>query len=211
MSEEKISKALEIKYEPTDSPKEAIVDKKQLSQLKRERREQLLNTDFDSARDGIKELIGTGMDAVDGIMRVATAGDSPRAYEVAATLLKTLSEMNKDLLDLHTKANEADKDKVSIKNTTNNSIYVGSTTDLQNLLNKSRSQFKSGENLIDAEKLIKRFNFEDLKNNKEKQEYVILEIKIDNNIKLYNDPNFNNIGCYTYENINKNDIIIINK
>jgi len=122
-----------------------------LSQLKRERREQLLNTDFDSARDGIKELIGTGMDAVDGIMRVATAGDSPRAYEVAATLLKTLSEMNKDLLDLHTKANEADKDKVSIKNTTNNSIYVGSTTDLQNLLNKSRSQFKSGENLIDAE------------------------------------------------------------
>jgi hypothetical protein len=59
--------------------------------------------------------------------------------------------MNKDLLDLHTKANEADKDKVSIKNTTNNSIYVGSTTDLQNLLNKSRSQFKSGENLIDAE------------------------------------------------------------
>jgi glycogen debranching enzyme len=119
--------------------------------MKRERREQLLNTDFDSARDGIKELIGTGMDAVDGIMRVATAGDSPRAYEVAATLLKTLSEMNKDLLDLHTKANEADKDKVSIKNTTNNSIYVGSTTDLQNLLNKSRSQFKSDENVIDAE------------------------------------------------------------
>ena len=38
------------------------------------------NTDFDSARDGIKELIGTGMYAVDGIMRVATAGDSPRAY-----------------------------------------------------------------------------------------------------------------------------------
>ena len=59
--------------------------------------------------------------------------------------------MNKDLLDLHTKANEADKDKVSIKNTTNNSIYVGSTTDLQNLLNKSRSQFKSDENVIDAE------------------------------------------------------------
>jgi len=151
MSEEKISKALEIKYDPTDSPKEAVVDRKQLSQMKRERREQLLNKDFDSARDGIKELIGTGMDAVDGIMRVATAGDSPRAYEVAATLLKTLSEMNKDLLDLHTKANEADKDKVSIKNTTNNSIYVGSTTDLQNLLNKSRSQFKSDENIIDAE------------------------------------------------------------
>lgn len=85
------------------------------------------------------------MDAVDGIMRVATAGDSPRAYEVAATLLKTISDMNKDLLEIHKQANDAEKDKVSVRNTTNNSIYVGSTTDLQNLLNKSRSQFKSDE------------------------------------------------------------------
>lgn len=145
MSEEKISKALEIKYEASETPKEAVVDKKQLSQLKKERREQLLNTDFDTARDGIKDLINTGMDAVDGIMRVATAGDSPRAYEVAATLLKTISDMNKDLLEIHKQANEAEKDKISVRNTTNNSIYVGSTTDLQNLLNKSRSQFKSDE------------------------------------------------------------------
>lgn len=145
MSEEKISKALEIKYEATDFPKEAVVDKKQLAQMKKERREQLLNTDFDTARDGIKDLINTGMDAVDGIMRVATAGDSPRAYEVAATLLKTISDMNKDLLEIHKQANDAEKDKVSVRNTTNNSIYVGSTTDLQNLLNKSRSQFKSDE------------------------------------------------------------------
>lgn len=145
MSEEKISKALEIKYESSDAPKEAVVDKKQLAQMKKERREQLLNTDFDTARDGIKDLINTGMDAVDGIMRVATAGDSPRAYEVAATLLKTISDMNKDLLEIHKQANDAEKDKVSVRNTTNNSIYVGSTTDLQNLLNKSRSQFKSDE------------------------------------------------------------------
>ena len=113
--------------------------------MKKERREQLLNTDFDTARDGIKDLINTGMDAVDGIMRVATAGDSPRAYEVAATLLKTISDMNKDLLEIHKQANDAEKDKVSVRNTTNNSIHVGSTTDLQNLLNKSRSQFKSDE------------------------------------------------------------------
>jgi glycogen debranching enzyme len=154
MSEEKISKALEIKYEGSEKPKEAVVDKKQLAQMKKERREQLLNTDFDTARDGIKDLINTGMDAVDGIMKVAIAGDQPRAYEVAATLLKTLSDMNKDLLEIHKQANEAEKEKISVKNTTNNSIYVGSTTDLQNLLNKSRSQFKSDsedDTVIDAE------------------------------------------------------------
>jgi len=75
-------------------------------------------------------------------MRVAEAGDSPRAYEVASLLLKTVTEMNKDLIDIHKKAKDAEKENVTIKNTTNNSIYVGSTTDLQNLINKSRSQYK---------------------------------------------------------------------
>ena len=98
--------------------------------------------DFEKARDSITEMISTGMDAVQGIMRVAEAGDSPRAYEVASLLLKTVTEMNKDLIDIHKKAKDAEKENVTIKNTTNNSIYVGSTTDLQNLINKSRSQYK---------------------------------------------------------------------
>lgn len=38
MSEEKISKALEIKYEATDFPKEAVVDKKQLAQMKKRKK-----------------------------------------------------------------------------------------------------------------------------------------------------------------------------
>ena len=87
-------------------------------------------------------MISVGMEAVDGIMKVATAGDSPRAYEVASILLKTISEMNKDLIEIHKKANDADADRVKSINTTNNAIYVGSTTDLQNLLNKARSKNK---------------------------------------------------------------------
>lgn len=84
------------------------------------------------------------MDALDGIMKVANASDSPRAYEVAALLLKTVSEMNKDLIVVHEKTENIQREKIT--NITNNSIYVGSTTDLQNLINKSRAQNKVIEN-----------------------------------------------------------------
>jgi hypothetical protein len=149
MSNENISKALEIDYE--SKPKEIVVDKKQLEEIKKQQRETLLNTDFNTARDNLKDLINTGFDAVDGIMKVATAGDHPRAYEVAALLMKTVSEMNKDLIDIHKQTNEAEKQNVTVNNTTNNSIYVGSTTDLQNLLNQSRSQFKSSDEIVEVE------------------------------------------------------------
>ena len=138
---QKISKALDVEYDPS-KPKELPVCKKDLEKIKKEQREAMLSGDFEKARDSITEMITTGMDAVQGIMRVAEAGDSPRAYEVASLLLKTVTEMNKDLLEIHKKAKDAEKENVTIKNTTNNSIYVGSTTDLQNLINKSRSQYK---------------------------------------------------------------------
>ena len=140
-SNEKISKALDVDFDPS-TPKEITVSKKDIEKIKKEKREVMLSGDFEKARDSITEMISTGMDAVQGIMRVAEAGDSPRAYEVASLLLKTVTEMNKDLIDIHKKAKDAEKENVTIKNTTNNSIYVGSTTDLQNLINKSRSQYK---------------------------------------------------------------------
>lgn len=146
MSDEKISKALEIEYE--EKPKEIVLSNKQLDEFKKQKRETLLNADFDTARNNIRDLINTGFDAVDGIMKVATAGDHPRAFEVASLLLKTVSEMNKDLINIHKQTNEAEKENITVTNTTNNSIYVGSTTDLQNILNKSRSQFKPSDDLI---------------------------------------------------------------
>jgi len=84
-------------------------------------------------------------------LKVATEGDSPRAYEVAAQMIKTVSEANKDLIDLHKKMKEIKREDITLNqnNTTNNSIYVGSTTDLQDLINQSRSAKKSlTENII---------------------------------------------------------------
>jgi len=102
-----------------------------------------LDADFNYVRDNIKGLIDNGSCAIDEILKVAKAGDSPRAYEVLGQLLKTVSEMNKDLIDLYQKTKQVKKEEIKVNNTTINSIYVGSTTELQDLINQDRSRRKA--------------------------------------------------------------------
>ena len=59
--------------------------------------------DYRSVRGNLYSIISKGNEAIDGILEVAQEGDSPRAYEVAAQMIKTVAEANKDLLDLHKK------------------------------------------------------------------------------------------------------------
>jgi LPS O-antigen subunit length determinant protein (WzzB/FepE family) len=69
-------------------------------------------------------------------MLVAAETQSPRAYEVVATLIKSVADVNKDLLALHQKIKEIKKTEVDASSTTitHNSLFVGSTSDLQKLL-----------------------------------------------------------------------------
>jgi uncharacterized protein YfcZ (UPF0381/DUF406 family) len=129
-----ISKALDISF-TSDVP-----TKKEEKDIKNEKN---LDTDFEYAKDNIKLLIANGSEAIEEILKVAKAGDSPRAYEVVSQLLKTVADMNKDLLELHQRAKAVKKETVNVKNTTNNSIYVGSTSELQDLINKDRSRSKA--------------------------------------------------------------------
>jgi hypothetical protein len=140
-AEEKLADILEIEVSTPQAPE----IKKSLDIVKevKIKRKDQVRQDYDSARKNMKELISRGFEALDGVMRVAEAGDSPRAYEVASILMKTVSEINTDLMGIHkTTADALGTNKV-IKNTTNNSIFVGSTRDLQNIINQSRSQLKA--------------------------------------------------------------------
>ena len=137
-SDEKISKALDVVFEP-ETKIQKIENKIKEVQIKRKDQ---IKQDYNSARKNMKDLIGIGFDAIDGIMKVADAGDSPRAYEVASILIKTVSELNTDLMELHKSTSDALSGTKIVKNTTNNSIFVGSTKDLQNIINQSRSQLK---------------------------------------------------------------------
>lgn len=134
MSDDIISKSLGIEFIPPQENKQNSTE---------EKTEKNLDKDFEYAKDNIKMLIASGSDAIEEILKVAKAGDSPRAYEVVSQLLKTVADMNKDLLDLHQKAKTVKKETVNVKNTTNNSIYVGSTSELQDLINTGRSRLKA--------------------------------------------------------------------
>jgi hypothetical protein len=103
--------------------------------------------DYEQVQTNLKELIGSGNVALESALKVATESDSPRAFEVVAILLKTMADLNNNMLDVHKKAKDTTSSKTEIKQT-NNSVFVGSTKDLQNLLNKERSTEK---NVIEAE------------------------------------------------------------
>ena len=88
--------------------------------------------DYEFARKNLRDLIDTGAEGLKGIMKVAMESDSPRAYEVFGNIVKTLADLNVNLMDVSTKF--AETNKITVKNNTNNSIFVGTTKDLQKLL-----------------------------------------------------------------------------
>jgi hypothetical protein len=59
--------------------------------------------------------------------------ESARAYEVAAMLIRNLSDTTKELLQLQKTKKEIEKD-VKDPHTVNNSLFIGSTKELQDLL-----------------------------------------------------------------------------
>jgi len=114
-----------------------------------------LHHDYASVRSNLRSLVEAGKNALDGVLAVAQEGDSPRAYEVVALMIKTLSDSNKDLIELHARMKYIRKIESDVTNntTTNNSLYIGSTKELQNLINSSRSTQKAFDEteIVDAE------------------------------------------------------------
>jgi len=97
--------------------------------------------DFEYARGNMIAVIEKGQEALNGILDVAGMSQHPRAYEVAATLVKTIADANKDLLELQKRK----KDLTGVgpnPTTVNNNLFVGSTAELQQLIRKQNEQSK---------------------------------------------------------------------
>jgi len=95
-----------------------------------------IDTDTKYVRQNLYDLIEKGHRSVDELLAVADQSQHPRAYEVLSTMIKTLGDMNKDLLDMHEKKQKLLGQKAEVPDTVNNNLYVGSTSDLLKLLNK---------------------------------------------------------------------------
>ena len=97
-----------------------------------------IETDYNYSRAQLYSLVEKGLEAVDGALDVAQQSDSARAYEVAGQLIKHVADTADKLVDLQKKMKDIDEvnTKQNTTNVTNNSLFVGSTADLQKMLKK---------------------------------------------------------------------------
>lgn len=108
--------------------------------------DETVQDDFDYARDNMRQLISKGQNALDGILTIASGSEHPRAYEVAAALMKTMAETNKDLLELQKTKKVLQKEDPKApqlegpQNVTNN-LFVGSTAELQKMLKDKQNEY----------------------------------------------------------------------
>jgi len=92
-----------------------------------------LTSDYDFSRGQYHTLIEKGNEALVELLAVAKESESARAYEVTAQLVRTLSDTTRELLELQKTKKEIEKD-VKDPHTVNNSLFIGSTKELQDLL-----------------------------------------------------------------------------
>jgi hypothetical protein len=98
--------------------------------------------DYKFAREHIKKLIDTSDEAISTMHALASDAEHPRAFEVLAGMIKTAADINGQLLSLQKERKkivqvEDKKGQLSTQSTTNNAIFVGTTTELQKLLNNN--------------------------------------------------------------------------
>ena len=90
--------------------------------------------DYEYSRANLYSLIEKGQEALNGIMELASEGGSPRAYEVAGQLIKSVGDVADKLIDLQKKVKEVEDDVSKTTNVTNNAVFIGSTSELSKLL-----------------------------------------------------------------------------
>ena len=99
--------------------------------------------DYDLARNTLRNLIYKSEATLDDMIELAKNSEHPRTYEVAGQLIKTVSDVAKDLMDLQKKVKDLKKDDPegprSIT-TNNNVVFAGSTNDLLKALVNNKNK-----------------------------------------------------------------------
>ena len=95
-----------------------------------------IEKDYEYTRANLYSIIEKGQEAINGIMEVAGESASPRAYEVAGQLIKSVADTTDKLMDLQKKIKDVNEDTPKTNNVTNNALFVGSTSELSKMLKK---------------------------------------------------------------------------
>ena len=114
----------------------SIVESKPVKPVPQKQERNDITKDYEYTRANLYSLIEKGQEAINGIMELAGESASPRAYEVAGQLIKSVADTTDKLADLQKKVKDLEEDSVQKgpSNVTNNALFVGSTTELSKLL-----------------------------------------------------------------------------
>ena len=113
---------------PSKIPNRPIVDKD-------------IKDDYEFSRNTYKDLIRTGTSSLDVLAELARESEHPRAFEVLSKTIKDLGDTTEKLMALQKSKKEINKEEAEEKKQiTNNNVFVGSTTELQRILQKENER-----------------------------------------------------------------------
>jgi hypothetical protein len=100
-----------------------------------------IKADYNLSRRTFRDLINKGNQAMESLTDLAKESESPRAYEVLATMMRTVADTTKDLYDLQKKTKDLrgqdknDQPNVNVEK----AVFVGSTADLLKKIKEEKS------------------------------------------------------------------------
>jgi hypothetical protein len=97
--------------------------------------------DFELARNTLRDLIGKNNAVIIDLVDLARNSEAPRAFEVVSQMIKTQSEIAKDLIGIHKQKKDIEGDSGrQIVQTQNNVVFAGSTADLMKMISQGREK-----------------------------------------------------------------------
>ena len=132
--EEKVNEILGIEKEVEKVEKEF----KPLVTRKEDKQKEDVDNDYKYSRENYYNLIERGQEAIQGILDVAKEGQHPRAYEVALAGIKNVADTVDKLQDLQAKLKELKQLPKTSNANIKNALFVGSTAELQKMLNRKK-------------------------------------------------------------------------
>ena len=96
-----------------------------------------LTSEYEFSQQLYHSLLDKGNDALEELLAVAKESENPRAFEVVTQLLNGLTNTTKELLLLQKTKKEIEKETKD-PSTVNNSLFIGSTAELQELLSAKK-------------------------------------------------------------------------
>ncbi len=110
-----------------------------------------VQNDYEKSRDTYYDLIDKGKDALELMMEVARESEHPRAFEVLSGLMKNIADVNDKVMDLNKKHKDINKEEPTkqIESQTTNNMFIGSTADLQKMLQQVNKPTEVKDNVID--------------------------------------------------------------